>query len=293
MTPSTARRRPCQPPALGGADVPRPGGPHARPRGLPPAGRRRVGVDDLGRDRRAGPGPRRRAARPRRPAGGARRADLLHARRLDARRLRDPLRRGGDHDGLPDHATPRTSRTSSPTPGPWSPSPRTTTRSPSCATHRAELPGLRTVVTFDGTAGRRLGDRPGRPGRPRPQAAGRRRRPGHDDGRRDQARPPGDPDLHRGTTGQAQGRPAQPRLLGLRGRRGRRRGPAHRGRRAVPVAAAVALVRQGAAGRAGRDRVRPPRSTAGSTRSSTTSRWSSRRSWPPRRASSRRSTAGS
>ena len=38
---------------------------------------------------------------------------------------------------------------------------------------------------------------------------------------------------------------------------------------------------------------RPPRSTAGSTGSSTTWPWSRRRSWPPRRASSRRCTAGS
>ena len=42
-----------------------------------------------------------------------------------------------------------------------------------------------------------------------------------------------------------------------------------------------------------RDRLRRPPSTAGSTRSSRTSRSSSRRSWPPCRASSRRSTTGS
>ena len=56
-----------------------------------------------------------------------------------------------------------------------------------------------------------------------------------------------------GTTGRPKGVRLTPRLLGLRGRRRRRRRrPVHRGRRAVPLAAAVALVRQGAAGGPGR-----------------------------------------
>ena len=48
--------------------------------------------------------------------------------------------------------TPRTSPTSSPTPRAASSSPRTTSSSPSSPTHRAELPHVSKVVTFDGTA---------------------------------------------------------------------------------------------------------------------------------------------
>ena len=65
------------------------------------------------------------------------------------------------------------------------------------------------------------------------------------------------------------------------------------GRRAVPLAAARARLRQGAHLRPDRGRATSPPSTAASTRSSRTCRWSSRPTWPPCRASSRRSTTGS
>ena len=73
-----------------------------------------------------------------------------------------------------------------------------------------------------------------------------------------------------GTTGRPKGVRLDPGLLGLRGRGGRRPRAADPGRRAVPVAAAGARVRQGAARRPSSRPARPPRSTAGSTGSSTT-----------------------
>ena len=74
--------------------------------------------------------------------------------------------------------------------------------------------------------------------------------------RRRRPRAPGDADLHLRHDRASQGGAADARQLDVRGRRGRGgRHPLGR-RRAVPLAPAGALVRQGPAGRAGADRVR-------------------------------------
>ena len=72
-------------------------------------------------------------------------------------------------------------------------------------------------------------------------------RRGHAGHRRDRARPPGHPDLHLRHHRPAQGRAAAPLLVDLRGRRDPGPADPRRERRAVPVAADGALVRQGAA----------------------------------------------
>ena len=158
---------------------------------------------------------------------------------------------------------------------------------------RDDLPASSKVVTFDGTTDgdwvitladlEKLGERVARRAAERGRPTGSRRRPGQ----------PGDADLHVGHDGPAQGCPAAPLGVDVRGRR--RPGPGHpvHRRPAVPVAAARALVRQGAARRTAAPSASRPRSTAGSTRSSTTWRSSARPSWVRRRASSRRRTAAS
>ena len=157
----------------------------------------------------------------------------------------------------------------------------------------SELPDVMKIVTFDGHGRRRLGHRLRRPRAARRDLPGEGSE-GHRGTRRGhRARRPRDPHLHVGHHGPAQGRPPQPRRLDVRGCRVASRRLPQRGRPGVPLAADGALVRQGAAHRpAGRSASRAP-STAACRRSSRTWPSSSRRSWAPRRASSRRRTAAS
>ena len=159
---------------------------------------------------------------------------------------------------------------------------------------KSELPLLDKVVTFDGAAGRRLDHQPHRPREARRAellatdpgvveeriAATRRRLARH-------------ADLHLGHHRPPQGRPAAALVLDLRGCGDRGAGhPRPRTtcsscgcRWRTRSARCCCPPSSPAASR--------PRSTAGSRRSSTTSRWSSRPSWARPRASSRRRTAGS
>ena len=101
-------------------------------------------------------------------------------------------------------------------------------------------------------AGRRLDDDPRGPrgqGRRDPGEGSARGRRGR---RRHRGEPPGDLDLHVRHHRKAQGRAPAPRLLGVLRRRDRGGPAVDRQRRPVPVAADVALVRQGADGRAHR-----------------------------------------
>ena len=171
-------------------------------------------------------------------------------------------------------------------------SPRTPTQVEKLREHRDELADLIAVVVFDGEAPTATcvidAGRPARSAGGKLLAERPRRRRGR--GRRDRARGPRHADLHLRHHRPAQGRAAGPRQLGVRGCwRSTHWRSLPRRRRAVPVAAAVALVRQGAARRPASRSASPPRSTATSTRSSRTSPWCSRRSWPAPRASSRRS----
>ena len=112
--------------------------------------------------------------------------------------------------------------------------------------HRAELPHVSKVVTFDGQGRRRLGDlarRPRRDGRAEARRAARRR--AHDV-RGDRSRPARDPDLHLRHDRPSQGRAAAPLVVGLRGRGHPRAGHPLRDRPRVPLAADGALLRQGA-----------------------------------------------
>ena len=90
-------------------------------------------------------------------------------------------------------------------------------------------------------------------------------------GSRDRRRLARHADLHLRHDRPAQGRAAAAQLVDLRGRGHPGAGHPRRGRPAVPLAADGALVRQGAALHAARDAASRRRSTAGSTRSSTTS----------------------
>ena len=81
---------------------------------------------------------------------GSRRAGLVDALRVGARRLRDPVRRCRHHHRVSDDQRPTTSRSSSPTRAAGSSSPRTRPRSTSCVEHRAELPAVEKVVIIDG-----------------------------------------------------------------------------------------------------------------------------------------------
>ena len=154
--------------------------------------------------------------------------------------------------------------------------------------HRDQLPALRTVVTFDGTPD---GDWVIR----LDELAARGRKRLADDAdlvRRSVAaiRPEHLATLiyTSGTTGRPKGVELTQDCWVYEGAAvDAARAPAP-GRRAVPLAAAVARVRQGAARGPARRPARPPRSTAGSTRSSTTWPSSARRSWRPCRGSSRR-----
>ena len=150
------------------------------------------------------------------------------------------------------------------------------------------------VVTFDGHGRRRLGDQPRRPreagrgaARPRTGSVVQDRIDGTD----------GDSlatlIYTSGTTGRPKGVRLRHKSWTYEGAADPGPGHPHRGRPAVPLAADGALVRQGAADAPSSRSASPPRSTAGSRRSSTTSPWSSRPSWARRRGSSRRRTAAS
>ena len=140
---------------------------------------------------------------------------------------------------------------------------------------RAASPSCRTstkVVTFDGAADGDWVIALDRPREARRGAAGRRPRASSRTAiAATQPRLAGHADLHLRHHRPAQGRPAPPHVLDLRGRGDPGPGHPRRGRPAVPVAADGALVRQGAALHPARVRLRRPPSTAGSTRSSTTS----------------------
>ena len=122
--------------------------------------------------------------------------------------------------------------------------------------NKAELPHVGKVVTFDGTTDgdwviglddlAALGDAY------LADTPRRRRR----DGRRDLARPARDADLHLRHHRPAQGRPAAAPVMGLRGHRDPGAEHPRRERPAVPLAADGPLVRQGAAVRPARVRLR-------------------------------------
>ena len=142
---------------------------------------------------------------------------------------------------------------------------------------------------------RRLGDHPGRPRRARPTKYLLEHPSGcADTNRCDHPGAVGDVDLHLGNHRTSQGSAVAAFGLGCtRGTRVAGLQIPRRGRSAVDVAADGARVRQGPdrppSSRAGS----PPRSTAASTRSSTTWRSSNRRSWVPHPGSSRRRTPAS
>ena len=259
-----------------------------------PGRRRDLGVDDLGPRRRAGHRARRRPARPR-----------AAARAAGDRLLRDP---GGVGRSPTWRSTPR------PAPRPRSTRPRQpedvlhivsrlrrgrrVRRGRDQAAVLRELadktPDLGHVVLLEGA-----GDGTERElslddaGRARPRACWPRTRTRSTTvGRRHRAGPPGHADLHLRHHRPAQGRRADPGQLDVRGRGGRPARHARPRRPAIPVAAAVALVRQGAAGRPAADRLRlrgrrPDRQDRREPR-----RRCGRRSWPARRGSSRRCTTG-
>ena len=257
--------------ALGGADVPRPGGGDAGQRGVPlargdgwesltwretgervsaiAAGLLALGIEPEERvaivssPGSSGSSPTSASCAPaprpprstRRPPGG---------RRLHPGRLRHPGRR----------------------------SPRTPSSSPSCASQRAELPDLATRRARSTARRTATGCSPSTSSKPGTELLDDRPAAVTDRVAAIARRAPRDAHLHLGHHRQAQGRRLIARLLGLRGRRRSTRiGMLTRRRRAVPLAAAGALVRQGAAGGAARASASRPRSTAGSTRSSRTS----------------------
>ncbi len=121
---------------------------------------------------------------------------------------------------------------------------------------RAELPDRRQGRHLRRHRRRRLGHHPRRARRPRREVPRRAPRRHHDDGRGDRARPARHADLHLGHHRPPQGRAAAPQVVGLRGRGDRGAGHPRRERPAVPVAADGPLVRQGAALRPARLRLR-------------------------------------
>ena len=278
--------------------LPRPGGRLRRPAGLPPRrglrGRRRVGHGHLARARRRRPRARGRPHRARRRARGPRRHRLRHPLRVGARR-------------------PRRS---------CAPAAATTTIYPTTIADDVAFiladSGARVVFAEDAEQVEKLrGIRDRIPGVGRRRAHGRAcptpttgsspstscassaastsraTRGGRRAARRHPARPAGDDHLHLGHDRTAQGRAAAARHLDLRG--GRHRGDRHPRPRTTcstcgcrwPTSSARCCSPSRC--RSGSRR----RSTAGSTRSSTTSPSSGRPSWAPHRASSRRPTAAS
>ena len=146
--------------------------------------------------RRQGRGPRRRPDRARRPARAARRHRLRHPLRVDPRRPRDHVRRAA----RPRRSTRRTNAEDTVYILGDSESrvvfAEDDEQLAKLTAHRAELPHVTKVVTFDGTGRRRLGHHPRRPRRAGCRQARRaaRRRP-HDVAG-DRARPARHPDLH-------------------------------------------------------------------------------------------------
>ena len=98
-------------------------------------------------------GARAGAPRPRRPQGRRRRRPLAHAPRVDPARLGDHVDRRRRRRALPDEHRHRSARTSSGTPRPSSPSPRTRHSARSSRRCSAQLPQLREIVGFEELAG--------------------------------------------------------------------------------------------------------------------------------------------
>ena len=226
--PDMFRRRVAATPGPPGARLPDPGR----------AGR----LADLEAGGRPGLRDRRGAGRARGAARGPGRDPLRYPAGMGPRRPRRHVRRGGDHDGVPDDRTRGRGLHR---------------RRLRC--DRAHRRGRRARWPRcpDGSTGAaaRRGDRRRGPGRDHPGRAGARgapsarRRPGHGrpDHRGDPARPARDAHLHVGHHRTPQGRRAAARRLVLGGRSPRPNTRRHgRGRPAVPVAAAVPLVRQDA-----------------------------------------------
>ena len=207
-----------------------------------------VAIDDVAD--RADPGDRGRpvVARPR--SRGPRRHPVQHARRVAARRPRRAL--GGRRD---DHGVSVEHRRGVRL-HPRRLGGALRVRRGRQAARQARRASRRAAAADQAGAGRRragrgpqgLGDHARRArgiGRRAPGARSARDRRHR---RRDQGRAPRDLDLHLRHHGQAQGRATPPRVLGLLRRRDRRHAAVDRRRRPVPVAADVALVRQGADG---------------------------------------------
>ena len=228
-------------------------------RGVPlPRRQRDLALADLGRDRRAGHAARRRPRRARHRARAARRDRLRHPLRVDPRRPRDQRRRRRHHHGLPDARSPTTSPTSWPTPTAASCSPRTTSRSRSCARSAPSCPQVIKVVTFDGDDRRRLGHRARRPGAARARSTS----PTHPTSSRSASPPPSRTSLATliytsGTTG----RPKGVRLVHdgwtYEGAALAAAASSASDDLRVPLAADGALVRQGAADRPARRSASP------------------------------------
>ena len=196
-----------------------------------------VEVGDLEGGRRPGQPARRRPAGAGHRARAARRHRLRHPLRVDPRRPRGHVRRRRHHDRLPVAPTPRTRPTSSPTPSARSSSPRTTTQIAKLSEHKAELPHVAQGRHLRRHRRRRLGDRASTTSTTLGDDATSPSSPDVVDETVDghQPRPAGHPDLHLRHHRPAQGRPAAPRLLDLRGRGDPGPGHPRRGRPAVPA----------------------------------------------------------
>ena len=253
------------------------------PGGVPAPGARAgrngaLGVDDLGRGRspgrRAGRGP----ALARAAAAGPGRAAGHHPAGLDPGRPGHQLRRRRHHRDLPVLAAGGGPAHRRPTPARCSPSSRTAPSWSCCAGWTCPSCGPWspwTTPARPATTDRELSLDAA--GRARPRAPGDRPGRGAPVGGRGRPGDAGHAHLHLRHHRPAEGRPAGARQLGVRGGRGRPARADRRRRRAVHVAAAVPLAGQDAASPRSCRSASPPRWTAGSTRSSTTCRWSGRR----------------
>ncbi len=236
------------------ADADRGGLPAA---GAGPDGDRALGVDDLG--------PHRRAGRPSSPPAcspsGCGRSTGCRLRRDPAGLDRSPTWRSTAPAAPPPRSTrPRCRRTSGTSCTDSGAVLAFVEDAPSWAAARAGLPDPRTVVTMaccsSGAGDGGAGAVPGPAGRARPRAPGRRPGRGRPVGRRHR---PG----HLATLIYTSGTTGRPKGVGwctttglYEGAAADRLGLIRARRPAVPVAAAVALVRQDAARRAAADRLR-------------------------------------
>ena len=189
-------------------------------------------------------------------ARGPGRHRLEHPLRVGPGRPRRDVRRRRDDDDLPDDDGRRRRLHPVRLRQPRSSSPRTPSSSRSCAASAPRSPAVLRVIVFDGVA-----DADGwvitldelAPARPRVPRGRPRRVDARIDGIR--RRPARHAHLHLGHDRPPQGRAAAARRVDLRGRRRRGDRHPHRGRPAVPLAAAGARLRQGAAHPAAADRL--------------------------------------